>query len=127
MLHRQPTGADGGTGRGRWAARAVLSCAERGHPLIAVGRQIPMPAGDHAEALGLKALKAASYAEAAGCACCPLREGIAVEALERLCPPCGALKSSAQAGPSGGGFGHPQGPWRTAGVAGTAPFDGVEP
>ncbi|TWB95096.1 MULTISPECIES: DUF3326 domain-containing protein [unclassified Synechococcus] len=72
-----PAGALGG--------QAVLSCAERGIPLIAVEGN-PCLLAITAEALGLKALKAASYAEAAG-VLLALREGIAVEALERPLPP----------------------------------------
>lgn len=72
-----PAGALGG--------QAVLSCAERGIPLIAVEGN-PCLLAVTAEALGLKALKAASYAEAAGLLLA-LREGIAVEALERPLPP----------------------------------------
>ena len=72
-----PAGALGG--------QAVLSCAERGIPLIAVEGN-PCLLAVTAEALGLKALKAASYAEAAGLLLA-LREGIAVEALSRPLPP----------------------------------------
>ena len=72
-----PAGALGG--------EAVLSCAERGIPLIAVEGN-PCLLAVTAEALGLKALKVGSYAEAAGLVLA-LREGIAPEALGRPLPP----------------------------------------
>jgi len=67
-----PAGALGGA--------AVLACAERGVPVIAVAN--PCVLQVTAEALGLKVLPAASYAEAAGLLLA-LREGIAPAALQR--------------------------------------------
>ena len=67
-----PAGALGGA--------AVLACAERGIPLIAVDN--PSVLAVSAEALGLEVLPAASYAEAAG-HLLALREGIAPAALQR--------------------------------------------
>jgi hypothetical protein len=81
-----PAGALGGA--------AVLACAERGVPLIAV--QNPCLLDVTAEALGLAVLPAASYAEAAGLVLA-LREGIAPAALVRPLAPI-AMSRSAQAG-----------------------------
>jgi hypothetical protein len=67
-----PAGALGGA--------AVLACAERGVPLIAVAN--PCLLQVTAEALGLEALPARSYAEAAGLVTA-LREGIDPSALTR--------------------------------------------
>jgi len=67
-----PAGALGGA--------AVLACAERGIPVIAVHN--PCVLAVTAEALGLEVLKAGSYAEAAGLVVA-LREGISPAALER--------------------------------------------
>ncbi len=71
-----PAGALGG--------EAVLACAARGVPLIAVEGN-PCLLEVSAEALGLPALKAASHAEAAGLVLA-LREGIAPESLARPLP-----------------------------------------
>jgi len=73
-----PAGALGGA--------AVLACAERGIPVIAVNN--PCLLDVNAEALGLQVLTATSYAEAAGLVLA-LREGIAPEA---LCRPLLALR-----------------------------------
>ena len=73
-----PAGALGGA--------AVLACAERGIPVIAVNN--PCLLDVSAEALGLQVLTASSYAEAAGLVLA-LREGIAPEA---LCRPLLALR-----------------------------------
>jgi hypothetical protein len=73
-----PAGALGGA--------AVLACAERGIPVIAVDN--PCLLDVSAEALGLQVLKATSYAEAAGLVLA-LREGIAPEA---LCRPLSSLR-----------------------------------
>lgn len=67
-----PAGALGG--------EAVLACAERGLPVIAV--QNPCVLRVSAQALGLEVLPAASYAEAAGLVLA-LREGIDPAALRR--------------------------------------------
>jgi len=67
-----PAGALGGA--------AVLACAERGVPLIAVENPCLLQVG--AEALGLPALQARSYSEAAGLVLA-LREGIDPSALVR--------------------------------------------
>ena len=67
-----PAGAMGGA--------AVLACADRGIPLIAVDNPCVLQVS--AEALGLAAIPAASYAEAAGLVLA-LREGIAPAALRR--------------------------------------------
>lgn len=67
-----PAGALGGA--------AVLACAERGVPVIAVSN--PCVLNVTAEALGLPVLPAASYAEAAGLVLA-LREGLAPAALAR--------------------------------------------
>lgn len=71
-----PAGALGGA--------AVLACAERGIPLIAVDN--PCLLEVNGEALGLQVLEAASYAEAAGLVLA-LREGIAPASLRRPLPP----------------------------------------
>jgi hypothetical protein len=71
-----PAGALGGA--------AVLACADRGIPLIAVHN--PSVLNVSAEALGLPVLKAGSYAEAAGLLVA-LREGISPAALCRPLPP----------------------------------------
>jgi hypothetical protein len=63
---------------------AVLACAERGLPLIAVHN--PCVLQVNAAALGLDVLPAASYSEAAGLVLA-LREGIALAALQRPLPP----------------------------------------
>ena len=63
---------------------AVLACAERGVPLIAVDN--PCVLQVNAAALGLDVLPAASYSEAAGLVLA-LREGIALAALQRPLPP----------------------------------------
>ena len=70
-----PAGALGGA--------AVLACAERGIPLIAVDN--PCLLDVTAEALGLRVLPAASYAEAAGLVLA-LREGVSPAALQRPLP-----------------------------------------
>ena len=67
-----PAGALGGA--------AVLACAERGIPLISVAN--PCLLEVTAEALGLAAIPASSYAEAAGMVLA-LREGIDPAALTR--------------------------------------------
>jgi len=67
-----PAGALGGA--------AVLACAERGIPLISVAN--PCLLEVNAEALGLVAIPASSYAEAAGLVLA-LREGIDPAALTR--------------------------------------------
>ena len=71
-----PAGALGGG--------AVLACAERGIPVIAVTN--PSLLNVTAEALDLEVLPAASYSEAAGLVLA-LREGIAPAALQRPLPP----------------------------------------
>ena len=70
-----PAGALGGA--------AVLACADRGIPLIAVDN--PCLLDVSAEALGLPVLPAASYAEAAGLVLA-LREGVSPAALQRPLP-----------------------------------------
>lgn len=70
-----PAGALGGA--------AVLACAERGIPVIAVDN--PCLLNVTAEALGLEVLPAASYSEAAGLLLA-LREGLAPAALHRPLP-----------------------------------------
>ena len=70
-----PAGALGGA--------AVLACAERGIPVIAVDN--PCLLEVNAEALGLEVLKAGSYAEAAGLVLA-LREGLDPAALRRPLP-----------------------------------------
>ena len=70
-----PAGALGGA--------AVLACAERGIPVIAVDN--PCLLDVSAETLGLEVLPAASYSEAAGLLLA-LREGIAPAALRRPLP-----------------------------------------
>ncbi|MCP9881439.1 DUF3326 domain-containing protein [Cyanobium sp. Alchichica 3B3-8F6] len=70
-----PAGALGGA--------AVLACAERGIPVIAVHN--PCVLAVSAEALGLEVLTAGSYAAAAGLLLA-LREGICTAALERPLP-----------------------------------------
>jgi hypothetical protein len=77
-----PAGALGG--------EAVLACVEKGIPLIAV-HDNPCLLAVTAEALGLEALKVASYAEAAGLVLA-LREGIVVEALGRPLSPLHPLE-----------------------------------
>lgn len=67
-----PAGALGGA--------AVLACAERGIPVIAVDN--PCLLNVNAEALGLEVLPASSYSEAAGLVLA-LREGLAPAALRR--------------------------------------------
>jgi len=67
-----PAGALGGA--------AVLACAERGIPVIAV--ENPCVLSVTAEALGIEVLRASSYSEAAGLVLA-LREGIKPEALQR--------------------------------------------
>jgi hypothetical protein len=62
---------------------AVLACAERGIPVIAVNN--PCLLNVTAEALDLEVLPAASYSEAAGLVLA-LREGIAPSALQRPLP-----------------------------------------
>lgn len=71
-----PAGALGGA--------AVLACAERGIPVIAV--ENPCLLNVDAAALGLEVLPAASYSEAAGLVLA-LREGISPAALRRPLPP----------------------------------------
>ena len=73
-----PAGALGGA--------AVLACAEREIPVIAV--QNPCLLEVNAAALGLEVLEAASYSEAAGLVLA-LREGISPAALRRPLPPLG--------------------------------------
>ena len=70
-----PAGALGGA--------AVLACADRGIPLIAVDNSCLLDVT--AEALGLPLLPAASYAEAAGLVLA-LREGVSPAALQRPLP-----------------------------------------
>jgi hypothetical protein len=72
-----PAGALGGA--------AVLACAERGVPLIAVSANHCLLQVD-SDALGLQVLRAGTYAEAAGLVLA-LREGLAPSALERPLPP----------------------------------------
>jgi hypothetical protein len=84
-----PSGALGG--------EAVLACAERGVPLIAVHNPCLLAVTAAALALreaGATVLEASSYTEAAGWLVA-LREGISPEALQR---PIAALQASAQAG-----------------------------
>ncbi|MEB3263786.1 MAG: DUF3326 domain-containing protein [Synechococcus sp.] len=83
-----PAGALGG--------EAVLACAERGVPLIAVHN--PCVLQVDGEALGLPVLPAASYAEAAGLVLA-LREGIAPAALAR---PLASLAPGGMGGASSG-------------------------
>jgi hypothetical protein len=71
-----PAGALGGA--------AVLACAERGVPVIAVAN--PCVLNVSAEALGMEVLAAASYSEAAGLVLA-LREGVAPAALARPLAP----------------------------------------
>ncbi|MCT0212309.1 MULTISPECIES: DUF3326 domain-containing protein [unclassified Synechococcus] len=78
-----PAGALGG--------EAVLSCAERGIPLIVVEGN-PSLLSVTAEALGLEALAVASYAEAAGLVLA-LREGLAPESLSRPLVPLRPLEA----------------------------------
>jgi hypothetical protein len=66
---------------------AVLACAERGIPVIAVDN--PCLLNVTAEALGLEVIPAASYSEAAGLVLA-LREGIAPASLRRPLPPLSA-------------------------------------
>ncbi|MFO0104318.1 MAG: DUF3326 domain-containing protein, partial [Cyanobium sp.] len=68
---------------------AVLACAERGVPVIAVHN--PCVLEVNAEALGLEVLQARSYSEAAGLVL-TLREGIAPAALQRPLPPLRLLQ-----------------------------------
>jgi hypothetical protein len=92
-----PAGALGG--------EAVLVCAERSIPLIAVeGNQSVLKVS--AEDLGLRAIAAASYAEAAGMVLA-LREGLQPDALRRPLPPLEQLSADR---PSDGGSASP-GPW----------------
>jgi hypothetical protein len=86
---------------------AVLACAERGVPVIAV--QNPCLLQVSAVALGLEVLPAASYAEAAGLVLA-LREGIDPVALQRPLPALAELSPdsavlSAPAGPTAPGAG----------------------
>ncbi|MFY8147910.1 MAG: DUF3326 domain-containing protein [Prochlorococcaceae cyanobacterium] len=88
-----PAGALGG--------EAALACAERGVPLIAVSN--PSVLQVDAASLGLRALPAASYAEAAGLVLA-LREGLSPQALARpLQPPSlrgiGGASSGASSAP----------------------------
>ncbi|MBM5806697.1 MAG: DUF3326 domain-containing protein [Cyanobacteria bacterium M_surface_10_m2_179] len=76
-----PAGALGGA--------AVLACAERGIPVIAVDN--PCLLNVNAEALGLEVLSAASYSEAAGLLLA-LREGLAPAALHRPLPAVAAQR-----------------------------------
>ncbi len=92
-----PAGALGG--------EAVLACAERGIPLIAVEGN-PSLLEVNAGRLGLSAIAAASYAEAAGLVLA-LREGLQPEALRRPLPPLEQLSADR---PSDGGSASP-GPW----------------
>jgi hypothetical protein len=92
-----PAGALGG--------EAVLACAERGIPLIAVEGN-PSLLEVSAERLGLRAIAAASYAEAAGMVLA-LREGLQPEVLRRPVPPLEELSADR---PSDGGSASP-GPW----------------
>ncbi|WP_094554754.1 DUF3326 domain-containing protein [Synechococcus sp. 1G10] len=92
-----PAGALGG--------EAVLACAERGIPLIAVEGN-PSLLNVSAEHLGLRTIAAASYAEAAGLVLA-LREGLQPEALRRPLPPLDLLSADR---PSDGGSAFP-GPW----------------
>jgi len=89
-----PAGALGG--------EAVLACAERGIPVIAVHNPCLLEVS--AQALGLEVLAAASYAEAAGLVLA-LREGIDPAVLRR---PLGGRLSAGR--PSGGDWPLP-GPW----------------
>ncbi len=98
-----PSGALGG--------EAVLACAERGVPVIAV--QNPSVLAVTAEALGLieagaTVIEASSYAEAAGFVLA-LREGISPAALQRPLPQLRWCSTNAGR-PSGGGV-PPPGPW----------------
>ncbi|MCP9800710.1 DUF3326 domain-containing protein [Synechococcus sp. RedBA-s] len=92
-----PAGALGG--------EAVLACAERGIPLIAVEGN-PSLTQVNAEGLGLSAIAAASYAEAAGIVLA-LREGLQPASLWRPLPPMEHLSADR---PSDGGSASP-GPW----------------
>ena len=80
-----PAGALGGA--------AVLACAERGIPVIAV--ENPCLLNVTAEALGFEVLPAASYSEAAGLVLA-LREGISPAALQRPLPrlACGSRRGT---------------------------------
>lgn len=82
-----PAGALGGG--------AVLACAERGIPVVAV--ETPCLLKVNAEALGLEVLPAASYGEAAGLVLA-LREGIAPASLRRPLVSLQEARRSAQAG-----------------------------
>ncbi|MDA0716976.1 MAG: DUF3326 domain-containing protein [Cyanobacteria bacterium] len=88
-----PAGALGGA--------AVLACAERGIPVIAVNN--PCILNVSAAALGLEVLAAESYAEAAGLLVA-LREGISPSALVR---PLQGLNTISADRPSGAGESHP--------------------
>ncbi|MCT0215147.1 DUF3326 domain-containing protein [Synechococcus sp. CS-1330] len=88
-----PAGALGGA--------AVLACAERGIPVIAV--QNPCVLNVSAAALGLEVLEAESYAAAAGLLVA-LREGISPSALVR---PLQRLTAISADRPSGAGASHP--------------------
>ncbi len=92
-----PAGALGG--------EAVLACAERGIPLIAVEGN-PSLLDVSAERLGLRTIAVASYAEAAGMVLA-LREGLQPEALRRPLPDLEAISADR---PSDGGSAFP-GPW----------------
>ncbi|MCT0217963.1 DUF3326 domain-containing protein [Synechococcus sp. CS-1329] len=92
-----PAGALGG--------EAVLACAERGIPLIVVEGN-PCLLQVSAEHLGLRAIAAASYAEAAGLVLA-LREGLQPAALRRPLPPMEQLSADR---PSDGGSASPA-PW----------------
>ena len=88
-----PAGALGGA--------AVLACAERGIPVIAVHN--PCILNVSAAALGLEVLPAESYAAAAGLLVA-LREGISPSALVR---PLQRLNTISADRPSGAGESHP--------------------
>ena len=102
-----PAGALGGA--------AVLACAERGIPVIAVHN--PCVLNVSAAALGLEVLAAESYAAAAGLLVA-LREGISPSALVR---PLQRLTAISADRPSGGGVSHPGPGQRRDGTPSHAP------
>jgi hypothetical protein len=102
-----PAGALGGA--------AVLACAERGIPVIAVHN--PCVLNVSAAALGLEVLAAESYAAVAGLLVA-LREGISPSALVR---PLQRLTAISADRPSGGGVSHPGPGQRRDGTPSHAP------
>jgi hypothetical protein len=103
-----PAGALGGA--------AVLACAERRVPLIAVRN--PCLLQVDAAALGLEVLPAGSYSEAAGLVLA-LREGIAPAALQRPLPPLRCLSRGGRGPPAGS-----SGPGRAAPATAAVPARG---